>query len=112
MFVAVTAAPVLVTPTTALVAMSLRLPLLKLTYRPSSFAVRLLVKAYSTPPPTAYPPLLLLLENPKGVAEAATAAPATAAAGVVKKTAGTVVLKNALVVVSLFRSVKATPPVP
>src|ERR671912_1070090 len=45
-----------------------RLPPSRLTHRPSILAVRLLVKAYSTPPPSAHPvrqPSSLLKPQPK-----------------------------------------------
>src|SRR3954471_13028425 len=85
------AAPVFDTPTTLPGKKLLLLLLSKLTYRPSSLTVRLLVKAYSPPPPTVQPqPLLLLL--PRKAVPGSTKAPRAAAAGETKKPAGTAVL--------------------
>src|SRR4051812_8434557 len=86
-------APAFDTPTTLLPKKPLFLLLSsKLTYRPSSLTVRLLVKAYSTPPPTVQPQPLLLLLPPKKAVPGTTRAPRAAAAGETKNPAGIALL--------------------
>src|SRR5687768_13728353 len=71
-------APVLVTPTTPFPNTPLLLPPSMPTHRPSTLKVRLLVKAHSTPPPSAQPTLSLLRRPRKPVVP--TVPPAWAAA--------------------------------
>src|SRR3954451_94657 len=105
-------APAFDTPTTLLPKKPLFLLLSsKLTYRPSSLTVRLLVKAYSAPPPTVQPQPLLLLP-PKKAVPGTTRAPRAAAAGETKNPAGMALLpKPRKPLLLLPLSVQAKPPV-